>query len=542
MPQSLSVVFLALALLPSGEDSTAPLAAPLAVYGEISMGAEEATLDLEAEIETTWRLVLTALEVDQLALPDEVLADTWLVIDDLWLRLEVLPWKSGVWTRVRLRAGTMERTEDVVRARELLEGVIRGLEALRQEQAREQEAQRAMEQLAQRLAAGRPALSDFRVPAVWVLPTWIPFHTMLWADAWVWSHGVWDASQTVIHHTVGWWGDPWCFDDDDYDDYDDGWDDLASADDDDLPTPGGNGGADDDGTGGSGDDDVIDHVPPLNPRIAHWDGGRLPARPGPTGADVSVSARGGPGSSGKGGSKGSGGKTFGGGVASGGSTGTSGSGSKGSRSIVLPALPLGALRPSRGTITTSGFGMTNDVRFLPRVTGSSGRTSGGSGGSTTVASGGSGSTGSTGSTFGSSSGSNSGSGSGSSSGSSFGSGSSSGSSSGSNSGLGSFGSSRSSPSLGRTTSISTRPSSTTTSGRSSFGTVSLPGRGSLSLPKSNTSSRSAPARASAPKSSTSKANSSGKSSGSKSGGKSSGKSSGSKSGGKSKSKSSKGRP
>jgi hypothetical protein len=536
MPQTLSVVFLALALLPSGEDSTAPLAAPLAVYGEISMGAEEATLDLEAEVETTWRLVLTALEVDQLALPDEVLADTWLVIDDLWLRLEVLPWKSGDWTRVRLRAGTMERAEDVVRARELLEGVIRGLESLRLEQAREQEAQRAAEREAQRLAAGRYVPSDFRVPAVWVLPTWIPFHTMLWADAWVWSHGVWDASQTVIHHTVGWWGDPWCFDDDDY--YDD-WDDLASADDDDLPMPGGNGGADDDGTGGGDDDDVIDHVPPLNPRIAHWDGGRLPARTGPTGTDVSVSARGGPGSSGKGGSKGSGGQTFGGGVASGGSTGstgTSGSGSKGSRSIVLPALPLGALRPSRGTITISGFGRNSDVRVLPRVSGSSGRTSGGSGGSTTVASGGSGS-GSTGSTFGSSSGSSSGS----NSGSNWGTGSSSGSNSGSSSG--SFGSSRTSPSLGRTPSISSRPSSTTTSGRSSFGSVSLPGRGSLSLPKSNTSSRSAPARASAPKSkATPKASSSGKSSGSKSGGSSKSKSSGSKSGGKSKSKSSKGRP
>ncbi len=80
----------------------------LGLIGDIVLSDEEAFLDLAANAELAWELVLDALleleyDVDTQLYrhPDE----NWIRVDDLWIAVESVPYLRGEWSRVRVRVG-----------------------------------------------------------------------------------------------------------------------------------------------------------------------------------------------------------------------------------------------------------------------------------------------------------------------------------------------------------------------------------------------------------------------------------------------------
>ena len=80
----------------------------LGLMGDIILSDDEAFLDLAADAEMAWELVLDALleleydvEAQLYRHPDE----SWIRVDDLWLAVEPVPYLSGEWSRVRVRVG-----------------------------------------------------------------------------------------------------------------------------------------------------------------------------------------------------------------------------------------------------------------------------------------------------------------------------------------------------------------------------------------------------------------------------------------------------
>lgn len=253
-------------------------------YGDIVLGDEEAFLDLEMDAGTAWLLLRRELGDAAGLLPEAVLTDTWLVVDDLWLRLEPLPYRSGSWVRVRVRVGDMLGSEPQQRAEGLLVGLALALDALRG---------------APPPPPPRPAPAPAAVglaPAVVTQPlmyAWVPYGVLFSADWlanswWVGSGGQVSLSVYVQQEPLYWWGwhlfDPfwhgyhdfWYFDHwyshhhhhwNWYDGY--GWGHPTGC-----VCCGGNGGGDDGtgggngggGNGGGGDGGGS----PMNPRIANY--------------------------------------------------------------------------------------------------------------------------------------------------------------------------------------------------------------------------------------------------------------------------------
>ena len=382
----------ALAVLPAAlpDDDT-----PVARYGEVVVSADEVWLDLEVDIDTAWRLALTVLSVEGGSLPEQVLADTWLVVDDVWLRLEALSYRTGTWTRARVRVGAFEQRDEVERAEQILYALAGEFSALRERQAAEQREERERQQaLARRDGAigassaygsadayGRSygyggnngygygyASSGYVSP--WGITCWVPFDALWWMEWTLWRDGYY-GSYGYPRETVAvvWlsdpWHDPWCrhgwpwfgawgwYDDGHHHDYDHGHGHGHGHDGDDGDDDDDHGGGDDDDDGGDGGGGG------LNPRIANWDPGRSTRRPQ---AD------------------GSGGRL--GRLGSGGAAPTPVALGSSGRSIVLPSLPKGTplvviASSSRGG-TSSGGSTGGSTRSLP---GSSGSGSGGAYGS-----------------------------------------------------------------------------------------------------------------------------------------------------------------
>lgn len=290
------LAFLAATPAPGPDEGLPP---PEARMGEIVLGGEEAFLDLEADVGTVYDLSLDLLQVDRTLMPDGVQADTWLVVDDVWLRLEPLPYRSGEWTRVRVRVGEFDRPEHQTRARELLSGVAARYSELRGAERRAYEASRA--------GAGQSRFSESSA-LPWAVTHWTPYD-LLWLMQWFASWQQPSANVIVLEPVVqtayvyqdswGWgWGNawhpwspwsPWT---------DDDWQGHVHCNTcgcepepqpplvrDDPPAP-------DDGEsrgvidgrgdlGNHGDDGgVVRHDPPrrLNPRIAGWNGSDLTER------------------------------------------------------------------------------------------------------------------------------------------------------------------------------------------------------------------------------------------------------------------------
>ena len=242
---------------------------PLAEYGDIVLADEEASLDLAADLETVWQLAMDQLGDRSALLPAHVLSDTWLVIDDLWLRLESLPYKTGTWTRARVRVDGFDQIGDVVAAEGFLIELAGRFQDLRDEQRAEYDARRAAE--APPLRPRDDSAGD-QLQALWAMPSvsvWVPFHVLLALalDGWSqlgpssWLLPLW---QSDPYAEVDEYEDDWG-----YDDYGGGggWNPGG-----DVADSGGDGGpgdlpGDSGGGGDGGDDDVVDR-PPLNPPLA----------------------------------------------------------------------------------------------------------------------------------------------------------------------------------------------------------------------------------------------------------------------------------
>jgi len=337
-----------------------------ALFSDIVVLEDEAFLDLSADADTTWDLLLHQWGEDALSWPQRSLLETWVVVEDLWLRLESLPYRQGTWTRVRVRIGDFRDDVDRQRAESMLYQLAVDLEALQaveQAEARELAALQAAATvgpgLGGTLDAGAPYATEYARD--WAKP-WVPYGLMFspeWLQwGWPWFYApsyyqsdyvfyrdrYWDAYwHDPYNHDYGWGGSWWW----DSGCADQGWGDC----DDDCDDGDGGGDTGDDGGGGDDGDG------PLNPPIVRWGGLDVTDNlPGLTGRFA-----GGPGSGRDTGSQGTGDPD---GDAGPGAVGPSRSivvgkstGSAGRRSIALSPLP-----PSRGglrTISTSGFGMSS---------------------------------------------------------------------------------------------------------------------------------------------------------------------------------------
>ena len=366
-----------------------------ALYGDIVVSDQEAFLDLAADFDTTWSLLLNHWGDDAISWPQQALPETWVVVGDLWVRLEGLPYRTGTWTRARVRVGDFQGTDEKGRAEALLYQLAVDLDTLRE---LEQAATRALAANLATSAVGYDQTLGYGIDPGAFYGSDYPWYSLggSFAPSWLW------------------WGWPWLYtgygysvvnnyyDDDDsywgHDDYGYGhhgwggywWDHGYGCGCNDCGGGnggGGNGGGNSgggNGGGGNGGGGGGNGGDPLNPPILSWDGLALADNlPGLTG---SYGARGtGKGNGGGSGNKGSGGVDGVGGLGNAGpltiSPGRSvvvrsSSPSVGRRSVALSPLP--GFSGGLGTITTSGFGLAGTTSGRGGSSGSSGTGSFGS--------------------------------------------------------------------------------------------------------------------------------------------------------------------
>lgn len=184
-------------------------------YGDLVLSEEEARLDLRAEPRLVWALLGEELvDLNLEALVVEAPVDRWQLIDELWLRVEALPYLNPGWTRVRVRAGSFETEADRQRAEDLLTAVairLLALEDLKQEPADAAAATAdPMANLAPAASAGGGAFADQSWgPAA---PLWIPVFgigsvscaaPLAFADTYAWAFGYDDYWPTYVSSYYG---------------------------------------------------------------------------------------------------------------------------------------------------------------------------------------------------------------------------------------------------------------------------------------------------------------------------------------------------
>ena len=94
-----------------------------ALYGEIQWNEYESFRDIHADLDTAWELLLAALapitEDGAVERPE----GGWLNVGDVWALAESLPYRDDVWSRVRVRVGSMVTTDQWARAEAVLNSV-----------------------------------------------------------------------------------------------------------------------------------------------------------------------------------------------------------------------------------------------------------------------------------------------------------------------------------------------------------------------------------------------------------------------------------
>lgn len=189
----------------AGADVTGP---------EIVVGSDEATLVLEADLATAWRLALTTLGAGSALIDSAPLGETWVAVHDAWLRVEPLLFRDGTWMLVRLRIGAFAAESEKERARALLESVAS------QHAGEQAESRRAAAGRSEAWATGSTMRSttgsntgawsdaDWYAPA----PLWMPVLPAWWLGTDAVGWGWWAYPQVVYveRHAWPWWDDPWC--------------------------------------------------------------------------------------------------------------------------------------------------------------------------------------------------------------------------------------------------------------------------------------------------------------------------------------------
>ena len=178
-------------------------------YGDLVLSDEEARLDLRAEPRLIWALLSEELADARLdALVVEAPVDRWQLIDELWLRVEELPYLSAGWTRVRVRAGSFETDSDRLRAEDLLTALatrLVALESLKQDPAllaapASDPVQDPAGNAALGVSAGGGAFASQPMNQAWggYAPVWTPVFgigsvscvaPLAFADTYAWAYG-----------------------------------------------------------------------------------------------------------------------------------------------------------------------------------------------------------------------------------------------------------------------------------------------------------------------------------------------------------------
>ncbi|MFT7462355.1 MAG: hypothetical protein ACI9EF_000695, partial [Pseudohongiellaceae bacterium] len=206
MRLSLLWIFLGLALC-----APATSAQNESLYGDIVVSDHEAFLDLSADFETTWSLLLNHWGEDALAWPQQALPETWVVVGDVWVRLEGLPYRSGTWTRARVRVGDFQGADEKGQAEALLYQLAVDLETLRELE------QVASRELAANLAATAVGYDssvsygvDLNLQAAanygW-MPSGLMFSSLWLQWGWPWysGNGYYPVVNNYYYHDDGYW-------------------------------------------------------------------------------------------------------------------------------------------------------------------------------------------------------------------------------------------------------------------------------------------------------------------------------------------------
>jgi hypothetical protein len=99
-----------------------------AAYDDIQWNEYEAFRDVHADTDVAWELLLAALEPGADAEPLERPESGWLLVGDTWVMAEEIPYRTSLWSRVRVRVGGMTTTDHWSRAEALLNSVAALLE------------------------------------------------------------------------------------------------------------------------------------------------------------------------------------------------------------------------------------------------------------------------------------------------------------------------------------------------------------------------------------------------------------------------------